>query len=109
MDFIDAKGAEQIWYQGFYIAPATGNAIVRAACQVPAGAWYPQEPGRGDIRLANLPDHGSATSNAPCASGQSDMRLSTLPDPPVYIKWVEFSASGHDFDTDVREVRLLAQ
>jgi hypothetical protein len=37
------------------------------------------------------------------------MRLSTLPDPPVYIKWVEFSASGHDFDTEVREVRLLAQ
>lgn len=109
VDFIDAKGAEQIWFQGFYIAPATGNAIVRAACQVPAGAWYPQESGRSDIRLVNLPDHGSAISNAACASGQSDMRLSTLPGPPVYIKWVEFSASGHDFDTDVREVRLLAQ
>ena len=85
VDFFDAKGSEQIWFQGFYITPPTGNSTVRAALQVPAGQWYPKLAGAGD------------------------MRLSTLPDPPVYIKWVEFSASGHDFDTDVREVRLLAQ
>ena len=85
VDFVDAKGAEQIWFQGFYINPPTGNSIVRAARQVPAGEWYPSQPGQGV------------------------MRLSALPDPPVYIKWVEFSASGHNFDTEVREVRLLAQ
>jgi hypothetical protein len=85
VDFFDAKGSEQIWFQGFYIKPPTGNSTVRAARQVTAGQWFPQQAGEGD------------------------MRLSTLPDPPVYIKWVEFSASGHDFDTDVREVRLLAQ
>jgi hypothetical protein len=85
VDFVDAKGAEQIWFQGFYITPPTGNSIVRAARQVPGAVWYPAQ------------------------AGQGVMRLSTLPDPPVYIKWVEFSASGHDFDTEVREVRLLAQ
>jgi hypothetical protein len=85
VDFLDSKGDEQTWFQGFYILPASGNSAVRAALQVPAGQWYPQNPSQGT------------------------MRLSSLPDPPVYIKWVEFSASGHDFDTDVREVRLLAQ
>jgi hypothetical protein len=85
VDYFDAKGDEQTWFQGFYIVPPSGNSTVRAAVQVPVGQWYPQQAGDGV------------------------MRLSTLPDPPVYIKWVEFSASGHDFDTDVREVRLLAQ
>lgn len=85
VDYLDSKGNEQIWFQGFYILPPSGNSIVRAARQVAPGVWYPQQPGQGV------------------------MRLSALPDPPVYIKWVEFSASGYNFDTDVREVRLLAQ
>jgi hypothetical protein len=45
----------------------------------------------------------------PASSSVGEMRLSDLPDPPVFIKWVEFSASGWDFDTEIQEVRLLAQ
>ena len=86
VDYVGRSGADTQWFHGFYVLPASGKYIVDPqADEVPAHQWYP------------------------ASADQGVMRLSNLPDPPVYVKYVEFSASGWDFDTDVREVRLLAQ
>jgi hypothetical protein len=82
----DPKG-DTTWFQGYYITPGSGQFVVSAeAAQVATGQWFTPSP-----------------------NGEGTLRLSALPDPPIKINWVEFSASGWDFDTDVREVRLVAR
>ncbi len=86
VDYIGRSGGETQWFHGFYILPASGKYVVDDnSQQVDQGQWFP------------------------ASSSVGEMRLSDLPDPPVFIKWVEFSASGWDFDTEIQEVRLLAQ
>lgn len=84
--YISRAGQETTWFHGFYNTPAEGAYYVDGnAQQVPLGQWFPHP------------------------SGDYVLSLSDLPDPPVFIEWVQFSASGWDFDADVHEVRLLAQ
>ncbi|MCL4545217.1 MAG: hypothetical protein M1118_11570 [Chloroflexi bacterium] len=86
VDYRDSNGAEHRWFHGYYILPPEGSYIADPQSQrVVAGKWY--------------------TASSP----QTDLVLSDLPDPPVFVYSVEFSASGWDFSTDVREVRLVAQ
>jgi hypothetical protein len=76
------------WFAGYYVLPAYGDFEVDPqAKQVLADQWFPpsQEQQQGILHLSGLPD------------------------PPIIINWVEFSASGWNFDTDVRSVQLLAQ
>ena len=86
VDYIGRSGKEATWFRGFYILdPSSPYRVDPQSQEVLPDQWYQSVPASGSLRLSDLPD------------------------PPVVIKWVEFSASGWDFDTEVSEVRLVAQ
>jgi len=80
--------SETQWFAGYYVLPPFGDFVVDPqAKRVLANQWFPTNQDQQ----------------------QGALHLSGLPDPPLIINWVEFSASGWNFDTDVRSVQLLAQ
>ena len=90
MSYIDQNGNPRVWYHGFYArySPDSGGRRTCDSClepheQINEGAWYTYESGN---LFTDWPE---------------DLR-------PGIIKEVEFYASGHEYETFLNEVSLVA-
>jgi hypothetical protein len=79
VQYTDDRGGRPGWSRGFYYANPE-NRPTENGQLVTQGEWYPFL-----------------------------IRLSDLPDRPAFIKAIEVLAAGHDFDSMVADVRLVAE
>ncbi len=86
LDYVDIYGNHQFWTHGFYYREPPPQWVVTGGTRVAQNVWYPFESGN---LFERLPQEGRP--------------------PPGVINWLKIYASGHNYDSLVTEVRLVAQ
>lgn len=86
IDYQDIYGNHQFWTHGFYYRDPPEQWVVTGGEKVPLGIWFPFESGN---LFERLPMEGRP--------------------PPAIINWIKIYASGHNYDSMVSEVRLIAR
>lgn len=86
LDYIDIYGNHQFWTHGFYYRDPPPQWVVTGGTKIAQGVWYAFESGN---LLERLPMEGRPL--------------------PSRINWLKIYASGHNFDSLVTEVRLVAR
>lgn len=86
LDYEDIYGNHQFWTHGFYYRDPPPQWVVTGGTKIAQNVWYPFESG-------NLFDR---------------LPLEGRP-PPAKINWLKVYASGHNYDSLVTEVRLVAR
>lgn len=86
LDYIDIYGNHQFWTHGFYYRDPPPQWVVTGGTKIAQGVWYAFESGN---LLERLPMEGRPL--------------------PARINWLKIYASGHNFDSLVTEVRLVAR
>lgn len=86
LDYVDIYGNHQFWTHGFYYREPPPQWVVTGGTRIAQNVWYPFESGN---LFERLPQEGRP--------------------PPGVINWLKIYASGHNYDSLVTEVRLVAQ
>jgi len=86
LDYEDIYGSHQFWTHGFFYQDPPAQWVVTGGEKIPQNTWYPYESGNLFERL----------------------RQQGLP-PPARLNYLRIYASGHNFDSLVTEVGLLAR
>lgn len=86
LDYVDIYGNHQFWTHGFYYRDPPEQWVVTGGEKIQANIWFPFESGN---LLERLPMEGRP--------------------PPDHINWLRVYASGHNYDSLVSEVRLIAR
>ncbi len=86
LDYEDIYGNHQFWTYGFYYQDPPAQWVVTGGQKIPQNTWFPFESG-------NLFDR---------------LRQEGLP-PPARLNYLRIYASGHNFDSLVTEVGLIAR
>lgn len=86
LDYEDIYGNHQFWTHGFYYRDPPEQWVVTGGEKIPSNLWIPFESGN---LLERLPAEGRP--------------------PPATINWIKIYASGHNYDSMVSEVRLVAR
>lgn len=86
LDYEDIYGNHQFWTHGFYYQDPPAQWVVTGGEKIPQNTWFPFESGNLFERL----------------------KLDGLP-PPAKINYLKLYASGHNYDSLVSEVGLVAR
>jgi hypothetical protein len=86
LDYQDIYGNHQFWTHGFYYRDPPPQWVVTGGQKIPQNVWFAFESGN---LFERLKEEG-------------------LP-PPAKINYLKIYASGHNYDSQVAEVRLMAQ
>ena len=86
LDYEDIYGSHQFWTHGFHYQDPPAQWVVTGGEKIPQNSWYPFESGNLFERL----------------------RQEGLP-PPARLNYLRIYASGHNFDSLVTEIGLLAR
>lgn len=86
LDYIDVYGNHQFWTHGFYYRDPSEQWVVTGGEKIQPNVWFPFESGNLFERLT----------------------MEGRP-PPATINWIKIYASGHNYDSQVSEVRLIAR
>lgn len=86
LDYEDIYGSHQFWTHGFYYQDPPAQWVVTGGEKIPQNTWFPFESGNLFERL----------------------RQEGLP-PPARLNYLRIYASGHNFDSLVSEIGLLAR
>lgn len=86
LDYTDVYGNHQFWTHGFYYRDPPSQWVVTGGVKIPQNLWYPFES-------TNLFDR---------------LKEEGLP-APAKINYVKIYASGHNYDSLVSEVQLIAR
>ncbi len=86
LDYEDIYGNHQFWTQGFYYQDPPAQWVVTGGQKIPQNTWFPFESGNLLERL----------------------KAEGLP-PPGKLNYLKIYASGHNFDSLVTEIGLMAR
>jgi hypothetical protein len=86
LDYEDIYGNHQFWTYGFYYQDPPAQWVVTGGQKIPQNIWFPFESGNLLERL----------------------KAEGLP-PPAKINYLKVYASGHNYDSLVTEIRLVAR
>ena len=86
LDYEDIYGSHQFWTHGFYYQDPPAQWVVTGGQKIPQNIWFPFESGNLLERL----------------------KAEGLP-PPATINYLKVYASGHNYDSLVTEIRLVAR
>ncbi|MEZ4771148.1 MAG: hypothetical protein R2844_22355 [Caldilineales bacterium] len=86
LDYQDIYGNHQFWTHGFYYREPPAQWVVTGGELIPQDTWFPFESGNLAERL----------------------QLQGLP-PPAKLNYLKIYASGHNYDSMVAEVRIVAR
>ncbi len=86
LDYEDIYGNHQFWTHGFYYQDPPAQWVVTGGQKIPQNIWFPFESGNLLERL----------------------KAEGLP-PPAEINYLKIYASGHNYDSLVTEIRLVAR
>ncbi|MCB0200210.1 MAG: hypothetical protein KDI03_09065 [Anaerolineae bacterium] len=86
LDYEDIYGNHQFWTHGFYYRDPPDQWVVTGGEQIPQDTWFPFESGNLAERL----------------------QLQGL-SPPAKLNYLKIYASGHNYDSMVAEVRIVAR
>ena len=86
LDYEDVYGNHQFWTHGFYYREPPAQWVVTGGEKIPQDTWFPFESGNLAERL----------------------QLQGLP-PPAKLNYLKIYASGHNYDSMVAEVRIVAR
>lgn len=86
LDYEDVYGNHQFWTHGFYYRDPPAQWVVTGGEKIPQDTWVPFESGNLSQRL----------------------QQQGLP-PPAHLNYLKIYASGHNYDSMVAEVRIVAR